>query len=105
MKKNYQINYEYTGYNNELKSITIGNIEYGLPLLSFEVKELLTAMTYEDYNCSLEYFENIAQMIGYDVTLKAIRDLNELGAQVATSSIYRSLVMNSYKNKYKGMWR
>jgi hypothetical protein len=62
-------------------------------------------MTYEDYQCSLEYFESIAQMIGYDTTLKAIRDLNEMGVQIASGNIYRMLVINSAKNKYKGMWR
>ena len=103
--KKFEINYDYTGYNNELKSITIDGIEYGLPLLSSEAKELLTAMTYEDYQCTVEYFDNIAQMIGYDKTLKGILDLNEMGAQVATAAIYRMLVMNSFKNKYKGMWR
>lgn len=103
--KNYKINYEYTGYNNELKSITIDGIEYGLDKLTFEAKELLTVMTYEDYECSIEYFEGIAQMIGYEITLQGIKDLNEMGAQVATGAIYRMLVMNSFKNKYKGMWR
>lgn len=105
MKKNYQINYEYTGYSNELKSITIGNIEYGLPLLSFEVKELLTVMTYEDYQDTIEYFTGIAQMIGYDVTTQAIKDLEELGVQIASKSIYRKLVIDGAKAKYKGMWR
>ena len=105
MKKNFKINYEYTGYNNELKSIVINGTEYGLDQLSNESKELLTAMTYEDYQCNIKYFEGIAQMIGYETTLQGILDLNELGAQVATSGIYRTLVMNSYKNKYKGMWR
>ena len=103
--KKFEINYDYTGYNNELKSITIDGVEYGLPLLSSEAKELLTAMTYEDYRCTVEYFEGIAQMIGYETTLQGILDLNEMGAQVATAGIYRTLVMNSYKNKYKGMWR
>ena len=103
--KKFEINYDYTGYNNELKSITIDGIEYGLPLLSSEAKELLTAMTYEDYQCTVEYFDNIAQMIGYETTLQGILDLNEMGVQVATAGIYRMLVMNSYKNKYKGMWR
>jgi hypothetical protein len=103
--KNFKINYNYTGFNNELVSIRIGGNLYTLDDLSFEAKELLTAMTYEDYQLSIEYFDSIAQMIGYDNTLQGIQDLMALGANIATASIYRELVMNSYKNKYKGLWR
>jgi hypothetical protein len=103
--RNFKINYNYTGFNNELVSIRIDGNLYTLDDLSFEAKELLTAMTYEDYQLSIEYFDSIAQMIGYDNTLQGIQDLMALGANIATASIYRELVMNSYKNKYKGLWR
>ena len=103
--KKFEIKYEYTGYNNELKGLEVEGKLYTIEDLTFETKELLTAMTYEDYNDSFEYFDNIAQMIGYETTLQAILDLAELGVNIATAGIYRKLVMNSYKNKYKGMWR
>ena len=103
--RNFKINYNYTGFNNELVSIRIDGNLYTLDDLSFEAKELLTAMTYEDYQLSIEYFDSIAHMIGYDNTLQGIQDLMALGANIATASIYRELVMNSYKNKYKGLWR
>lgn len=103
--KQFKINYEYTGFNNELQGIEVEGKVYTLEQLSESTKELLTAMTYEDYQNNIEYFEGIAQMIGYETTLQGILDLNEIGVQIASAAIYRKLVMNSYKNKYKGMWR
>lgn len=105
MKKNFEIKYEYTGYNNELTGLEVRGKLYTLEELSQPVKDLLTAMTYEDYQVSTEYFESISQMIGYETTLQAIIDLAELGVTIANAEIYRDLVMNSFKNKYKGMWR
>lgn len=103
--KNFEIKYEYNGYNNELKGIMIDNKMYRNNELSFEARELLTVMSYSDYKCSKKYFDDIAKMIGYDTTLQAILDLQELGAHIVTAEIYRQLVMNSFKNKYKGMMR
>ena len=103
--KKFEIKYEYTGYNNELKGLEVESKLYTLDQLSFETKELLTAMTYEDYSDSYEYFNGIAQMIGYETTLQAILDLAEIGVNITTAKVYRKLVIESSKNKYKGMWR
>lgn len=104
-KSTFKINYEYTGFSNEFKSIEMNGREYIGAELSNESIDLLTAMSYEDYDCTIKYFDGIAQMIGYDTTLKGILDLSEMGINVASGQIYRMLVMNSFKNKYKGMWR
>jgi len=105
MKKSFEIKYEYTGYNNELKGLVVRGQLYTLDQLSFETKELLTAMTYEDYQLTEEYFIGIAQMIGFETTLQGIKDLAELGVTIASASIYRKLVIESSKAKYKGLWR
>ena len=47
--KQFKINYEYTGYNNELQGIEVEGKVYTLEQLSESTKELLAAMTYEDY--------------------------------------------------------
>ena len=103
--KQFKINYEYTGFNNELESLEVWDKLYTLDQLTECTKDLLTAMTYDDYQDTIEYFTGIAQMIGYDVTTQAIKDLEELGVQIASKSIYRRLVMDGAKAKYKGMWR
>ena len=103
--RNFKIIYNPTEFGNELASVRIDGMLYRSDDLSFEAKELLTVMTYEDYQLSIEYFDNIAQMIGYDNTLKGIQDLTALGANISTDSINRKLIMNSYKDKYKGLWR
>ena len=105
MKKSFEIKYEYTGYNNELKGLEVEGKLYTLEDLTFETKELLTVMTYADYQLTEEYFIGIAQMIGYETTLQAILDLAELGVTIASASIYRKLVIESSKAKYKGLWR
>jgi hypothetical protein len=105
MKKSFEIKYEYTGYNNELKGLEVEGKLYTLEDLTFETKELLTVMTYADYQLTEEYFMGIAQMIGYETTLQAILDLAELGVTIASASIYRKLVIESSKAKYKGLWR
>lgn len=103
--KQFKINYEYTGFNNELESLEVCGKLYTLDQLTECTKDLLTAMTYDDYQDTIEYFTGIAQMIGYDVTTQAIKDLEKLGVQIASKSIYRKLVIDGAKAKYKGMWR
>ena len=103
--KKFEIKYDYTGYENELKGIQVEDKFYGLDQLSFEAKELLSVMTYEDYECTTEYFMGIAQMIGFETTLQGILDLAELEVSIANAKIYRRLVIESSKVKYKGLWR
>ena len=103
--KQFKINYEYTGYANEFKSLIVDGKEFIGAELSDESIDLLTAMSYEDYSEKFEYIDSIAKMIGYETTLQAILDLAELGVNITSASNYRRLVINSYKNKYKGLWR
>ena len=103
--KNFSIAIEKMDNYNVVNFITINNVIYKSNLLSNAELELLTIMTYEDYECTTEYFNNIAQIIGYDNTLEAIQSLMEKGARIATTEIYRQLVMNSFKNKHKGLMR
>ena len=105
MKKSFEIKYEYTGYNTELKGLEVEGKLYTLEDLTFETKELLTVMTYADYQLTEEYFMGIAQMIGFETTIQGIIDLAELGVTIASASIYRKLVIESSKAKYKGLWR
>lgn len=103
--KQFKINYEYTGYSNEFKSLIVNGKEFIGAELSDESIELLTAMSYDEYSDTYEYIEGIAKMIGYETTLQALLDLAELGVKITSSSNYRRLVTDSYKNRYKGLWR
>lgn len=103
--KQFKINYEYTGYSNEFKSLIVDGKEFIGAELSDEAIELLTAMSYDEYSDKFEYIDGIAKMIGYETTLQAILDLAELGVRITSASNYRRLVTDSYKNKYKGLWR
>ena len=103
---NFKINFDNNNFGHELRSLTINDRQYELNELSHEAKELLTIMSYGQQNKNdVEYYDKIANILGYDTTLQGILDLMELGANVATSETYRQLVMNSFKNKYKGLMR
>jgi len=85
--------------------IVIGNVIYKSNQLSNSELSLTTAMIYEPFKCSVEYYDAIAHMIGYDHVLAAIQSLMDKGANIATDEIYRQLVMNNFKIKHKGLMR
>lgn len=104
--KNFEVKYlNNTGCFNELEYIEIDGKLYYEISLSSDAVALLTAMSYYRYECTLAYFDNLAQILTYEVVLQGLLELSELGARISTAEIYRGLVMNSYKNKYKGMMR
>lgn len=103
--KNFEVKYNKKESYNELEYIKINDKLYYEVSLSADAVALLTSMSYYRYECTLAYFDNLAQLLTYDVVLQGILDLSELGARIANSEIYRGLVMNSFKNKYKGMMR
>ena len=103
--KNFSIVIEKMDNYNVVNYLTIDNVIYKSNVLTNSELELLTIMSYEDYECTIEYFNNIAQIIGYDNTLEAILSLMDKGANIATAEIYRKLVMNSFKLKHKGLMR
>ena len=103
--KNFEANYKDMGNYKKLESFKIYSNIYTPDQLSFESVELLTTMAYYDYEMSIEYFDNLSQILGYETVIQAILDLQSLGAIIATAEIYRQLVIKSCKNKYKGMMR
>ena len=92
------------GYN-VVDYIKIDNVIYKSNMLSDETLALVTAMTYDEYECTIEYFDSISQMLGYDTVLEGIQELMYKGAKIATAEIYRKLVMDSFKMKHKGLMR
>ena len=103
--KNFEAKYKDMGNYKKLESFKIDSNLYTPDQLSFESVELLTAMAYYDYEMSIEYFDSLSQILGYETVIQAILDLQSLGAIIATAKIYRQLVIKSSKNKYKGMMR
>ena len=103
--KNFEVKYNELACYKELAYIDIAGTRYTKDQLSFESNELLSIMAYYDYEDTIEYFDNISQLLGYDTVLQGILDLNKLGAGIASASVYRKLVMNSFKKKHKGLMR
>ena len=103
--KNFSISIVKMDGYNVVDYIKINNVIYKSNLLSDATLALVTAMTYEDYECTIEYFDSISQMIGYETVLEGIQELMSKKANIATTEIYRQLVMNSFKEKHKGLMR
>lgn len=104
--KDFAIGYKKYDCYNEIKYLMIDGKHYLPEDMSNELLDLLTAISYdESHEDSLEFYDNIAQMIGYDSVIKGIQELKELGHQVLPDFQIRKLIMNKNKNKYKGLMR
>jgi hypothetical protein len=57
------------------------------------------------FNRTLTNFKNLAKEYGYDLVIKGIRDLRELGSDIATYEMYRELVLDEAKQKFDDLYR
>lgn len=81
MMTNLIIEYKEMECYNEIKYIKIDNVIYQPKYLSNELKELLTMMTYIDYNDS-ECFDNISQILGQEKVSQGISELKNMNVQM-----------------------
>lgn len=54
---------------------------------------------------SYEYYKELTRKYGYDLVIKGIRDLRDVGALLANDEIYRKLVIDEAKEKYENLYR
>ena len=52
-----------------------------------------------------EYYKELTRKYGYDLVIKGIRDLRDVGALLANDDIYRKLVIDEAKEKYENLYR
>jgi hypothetical protein len=107
MFDNYTLNYKMCKEYNELICLQCNNKTIKVEDMTESTKELLTALTYINDGDRIQFktFENIATMLGYDIMLEGIKDLEKQGVKIIPDYYYRRLVINKNKNKYKGLMR
>lgn len=103
--KNFEVKYVKHSTHYEFDFIQINNKKYYKEDLSTESVDMLTLMAYTDYKATTEYFEGLVRILGYDLILDGILELSKLGANIAPAKVYRELVINSFKEKHKGLMR
>ena len=54
---------------------------------------------------SYEYYKELTRKYGYDLVIKGIKDLRDVGALLANDEIYRKLVIDEAKEKYENLYR
>lgn len=52
-----------------------------------------------------KYYKELTRKYGYDLVIKGIRDLRDVGALLANDDIYRRLVIDEAKEKYENLYR
>lgn len=52
-----------------------------------------------------EYYKELTRKYGYDLVIKGIKDLRDVGALLANDEIYRKLVIDEAKEKYENLYR
>ena len=57
------------------------------------------------FNDNYEYYKELTRKYGYDLVIKGIRDLRDVGALLANDDIYRKLVIDEAKEKYENLYR
>lgn len=107
MFDNYTLSYKICKEYNELICLQCNNKTIKVEDMTESTKELLTALTYINDRDRTQFktFENIATMLGYDIMLEGIKDLEKQGVKIIPDYYYRRLVINKNKNKYKGLMR
>lgn len=103
--KNFELKVRRNEEHNELIYIRINRDIYTKPMLSFAEVSLLETLSYDDFKCNYKYFDSLSTILGYNIIVTALKSLKEKGANIISDEDYRKLVMESYKNKYKGLMR
>ena len=60
---------------------------------------------HRQFNRTLSNYKKLAKEEGYDLVIKGIRDLRELGSDIATYEMYRELVLDEAKQKFDDLYR
>ena len=86
--------------------ITINGEYYRVSQIGMYAQNLLVKMIeHRQFNRTLSNYKKLAKEEGYDLVIKGIRDLRELGSDIATYEMYRELVLDEAKQKFDDLYR
>lgn len=86
--------------------VTIGDKYYRVSQIGMYAQNLLVKIAkHRRFNRTLTNFKSLAKEYGYDLVIKGIRDLRELGSDIATYEMYRELVLDEAKQKFDDLYR
>ena len=105
--KNFELGFKYGVCYNELIYMKIDNVTYTTEKLPMELASLLTALSYatEVERYQLETYEQLTTIIGYDIVIEGLKQIQEFGYELIPNKQIRKLIMDKNKNKYNGMMR
>ena len=97
------------GENGEIPvvtGVTINGEYYRVSQIGIYAQNLLVKMIeHRQFNRTLSNYRRLAEAEGYDLVIKGIRDLRELGSDIATYEMYRELVLDEAKQKFDDLYR
>lgn len=86
--------------------VTINGEYYRVSQIGVYAQNLLVKMIeHRQFNRTLSNYKKLAKEEGYDLVIKGIRDLRELGSDIATYEMYRELVLDEAKQKFDDLYR
>ena len=86
--------------------VTINGEYYRVSQIGIYAQNLLVKMIeHRQFNRTLSNYKKLAKEEGYDLVIKGIRDLRELGSDIATYEMYRELVLDEAKQKFDDLYR
>lgn len=94
------------GYN-EIIYVNINDKTYTKEMLNEDVITLLTALSYVDENdlYNVETYYNLSSILGTENVVAALNKIHELGYDLIPHYQLRRMIMDMYKNNYKGLMR
>lgn len=86
--------------------VTINGEYYRVSQIGMFAQNLLVKIIeHRQFNRTLSNYKKLAKEEGYDLVIKGIRDLRELGSDIATYEMYRELVLDEAKQKFDDLYR
>lgn len=103
----YVLNYVVGESYNKLLSIKSELMTIDVKDMTESTIDVLTALTYASNKERTQYatFVSIGKLLGFDVLVEGIKDLNDKGIKIIPDQYYRRLVIEKNKIKYKGLMR
>ena len=85
--------------------IIIDGLGYPACCLTDDALALCKIMMTKRYKNNIDYFIRLAELTDYETIIQGLKDLRELGANIASDEMIRQLVIIHAKDKYKGLMR
>ena len=86
--------------------VTINGEYYRVSQIGMFAQNLLVKIIeHRQFNRTLSNYRKLAKEEGYDLVIKGLRDLRELGSDIATYEMYRELVLDEAKQKFDDLYR